>query len=131
MNAQAREVPTVSLPSREQIERAIAEWWSGGGTSRILVDVLRREGATVNEAKQLASRMAARAEATSYISGEVIGEQLEMLRAAAAWKKGRDVGPNTEFDTFKCLFGDGVQCVQCTKLLGEVVVHGRLAGMPV
>jgi hypothetical protein len=77
----------VDLPTREDLKRAISPWWSGGGTAEILIDVLRNQEATLSEGERLATKMAERADrGQSYVSREVVEEQLELIRAASAYR---------------------------------------------
>jgi hypothetical protein len=123
--------PRVDLPTAEQIKLAIHPWWSGGGTASLIVNVCRREMASIEDAQDVALRLAQRIEkGNSYISDEVVAETLEMTRAVGAVRQHREVRTydrsTSDFDPMKCLFGEGVSCPQCTRIYKEPIVHGRL-----
>jgi hypothetical protein len=92
--------PHVELPSREDLKRAIRPWWSGGGTAEILIDVLRGSAATLSEAEQLATKVAERVDrGYRYVSRDVAEEQLELIRAASAYRTNKVAAASQEEDS--------------------------------
>jgi hypothetical protein len=76
-----------TLPSTEQIRIAIQDFYRGGGTTNLIVNVCRREMATIEEASRLAEQLASRAAAgRTYVTDDVVTECLEAIRAADAWR---------------------------------------------
>lgn len=79
MNGQ---VPHSGLPSAEQIRLAIDTWFRGGGTTNLIVNVCRREQASLAEAAMLAERLGRRiASGKDFVNDDVVSAQLEAVRA--------------------------------------------------
>jgi hypothetical protein len=76
------EIRGSSLPNAEQIRIAIGTWFRGGGTTNLIVNVCRREMATLAESAALAERLGHRiANGKDFINDEVVSQQLEAVRA--------------------------------------------------
>lgn len=122
-------VPRVGLPSAEMVRMAISAWWRGGGTANLIVNVLRRGEADLDEAQAVAQRLAESAERLNFISDRNIEEALEAVRAVGHAKRirrqSRGKDPD-DFDSAKCVFNDVFPCPQCTRLNGEETKHGHL-----
>lgn len=77
-------IPRNTLPSAEQLRLAVGQWWKGGGITNLIVNVLRREAATVTEATAVAESLGRKASSDHpYISDDVVTEHLERVRAVA------------------------------------------------
>ena len=117
-------VPRVDLPSRRDYENAVAEFWSGGGRTGMIVDALRRNEATLPEARMLAQRLAISvARGYGFMSAASLDEEMENTRATIAVRSG-NVVPQPIFDSERCVYAPDVLCPQCTDLYGERWVHG-------
>ena len=107
---------------RDRIEQAIRSWWSGGGTTRRIIDILEREAASLVESRFVAQRLAAAADRLGVISESIIESELEKARAFHA----RTPMPVArEHDSANCTFVDGVECPNCREY-GDRVIHGHL-----
>jgi hypothetical protein len=140
--------PHVDLPSREDLKRAIRPWWSGGGTAEVLVDLLRREEAELDEARELAAKVAELTD-KGYRVGPDMAASIFADQRSAIERRRREEGNvkatpsqkyrglswhpkrgwiwtagkppfNVDIDTEHCVFGDGVRCPNCGQ------VHGHL-----
>lgn len=115
-----------TLPSAEQVRLAIRAWWPEGGLSNLIVNVLRRVGANLDEAQAVAQRLAESADRRSFFDDRNVEEAFEMVRASAhvkAIRKRSTVSDPDAFDPAKCLFSDELPCPQCSRL-------GRLGKAP-
>jgi hypothetical protein len=83
-----QEAPHNTLPSAEQIRLAINTWFRGGGTTNLVINVCRREQATLAEAAALAERLGHRiANGKDFINDDVVSQQLEAVRAVVLSKE--------------------------------------------
>jgi hypothetical protein len=117
------------LPTRKELEIAIKGWWQGGGSTQLIVDVLRRTGTTLGEAQAVAERLAQRAEHSAFINAEVIEQHVESVRAGNVSRTRRVNGrrkDEDEFDSARCVFSDVLDCPQCSRIYGEPWKHGHL-----
>lgn len=109
------------LPSREDLKRGIEKWWRGGGTAVLLVDTLRREEASLVEAKFVAAECGGIADKGYRVTEDVIVRVLADFRSSNirnGSKEDRTV--KRTFDPHRCVFESGRRCPNC----GEV--HGHL-----
>lgn len=118
-----------TLPTREQLQRAISPWWSGGGTTNLIVDVCREWQATMSEAQDVAERLAAKlSNGLRFVSREVAEDCLEEVRAVGRHVESKMRQPTTkDFDQGKCIFGDGVRCPNCGEVHGRMLLPGEFS----
>lgn len=116
-----------TLPSREDLKRAIEPWWSGGGTTTLIVDICRERQATMVEAQNVAERLAAKlSNGLHFVSREVATDCLEEVRAVGRHVESKMRQPTTkDFDQGKCIFGDGVRCPNCGEVHGRMLLPGE------
>lgn len=115
----------VDLPSREQVKFAIRRWWQGGGTAVLLIDTLRREEATLIEARFVAEETGEIANKGYHITEDVILRVLGDYRSSIirnGSKEDRTV--KRTFDPFRCVFEDGLRCPNCGETHGHLLTQG-------
>jgi hypothetical protein len=130
------EIPRNTLPSAEELRAVVAPWWPEGGLAQLIVSVLRRTRANVEEAQQVAERLAESAEnGLRFITDSRVEETWEMVVAARTVRKHREKSHGKDPDALdpdKCVFSDVFDCPQCTRFMRvgdpgvEPMKHGRL-----
>lgn len=116
------------MEERDRIKAAVAQWWSGGGTTRKIVDVLEREGASDRECRFVAAKLAAAANRLHVITETIIEEELELARAAGS---AGTVPVDRGFDGARCIYNEKPcpECAEWDKSDGVPIIHGHLLTM--
>lgn len=86
------EAPHNTLPSAEQIRVAISSWFRGGPSTNLIVNVLRREAATLDESADVAERLS-RSMADGFLhvlTDQIVASSLEASRAVGQVRQARE-----------------------------------------
>ena len=103
--------------------RALAPFFSGGGSARTLLDVLEQESASVREARVVGRNLAAISDRFPVLTRGMIETEIKKARRGTSPFAAADT--TRSFDSRDCVFLPATPCPQCSSD-GDPLVHGAL-----